>query len=79
MRHHVFTESSTGYYKVAILIKGTAFNKQELMKNYVEPLIARGIPADQIIAFTLAYNDEGKSPVSLIKAYLEDLLQTLFP
>ena len=78
MRHHVFTESSSGYYKVAVLIKGTAFNKQELMKSYVNPLVARGIPADQIIAFTLAYTDEGKSPVSLIKAYLEDLLQTLF-
>ncbi len=78
MRHHVFTESATGYYKVALLIKGTAFNKQELMKNYVDPLIARGIPADQIIAFTLAYNDDGKAPVSLIKAYLEDLLQTLW-
>lgn len=78
MRHHIFTESSTGYYKVAILIKGTAFNKQELMKNYVEPLVARGISADQIIAFTLAYNDDGKAPVSLIKAYLEDLLQTLW-
>ena len=78
MRHHVFTESTTGYYKVAILIKGTAFNKQELMKNYVDPLVSRGISADQIIAFTLAYNDDGKAPVSLIKAYLEDLLQTLW-
>lgn len=78
MRHHVFTESTTGYYKVALLIKGTAFNKQELMKNYVDPLVARGIPADQIIAFTLAYNNDGKAPVSLIKAYLEDLLQTLW-
>ena len=78
MRHHVFAESTTGYYKVALLIKGTAFNKQELMKNYVDPLVARGIPADQIIAFTLAYNDDGKAPVSLIKAYLEDLLQALF-
>lgn len=78
MRHHIFTESTTGYYKVALLIKGTAFNKQELMKNYVDPLVARGISADQIIAFTLAYNDDGKAPVSLIKAYLEDLLQTLW-
>lgn len=78
MRHHVFTDNSTGYFKVAILIKGTAFNKQELMKNFVAPLVARGIPTEQIVAFTLAYNDEGKAPVSLIKAYLEDLLQTLW-
>lgn len=78
MRHHVFTDNSTGYFKVAILIKGTAFNKQELMKNFVTPLVARGIPTEQIVAFTLAYNDEGKAPVSLIKAYLEDLLQTLW-
>lgn len=78
MRHHLFSDKGTGYYKVAILIKGTSFNKQAIEKAYVEPLIARGIPAEEIIAFTLAYNDDGKAPVSLIKAYLEDLLQTLW-
>ena len=77
MRHHVFTSSGNGSYKVAILIKNTSFNKQDLLKNYVNPLVAKGISLDQIIAFTLTYNEEGKAPVKLIKAYLEDLLPEL--
>ena len=77
MRHHVFSTSGNGSYQVAILIKNTSFNKQDLIKNYVNPLVAKGIALDQIIAFTLTYNDAGKAPVKLIKAYLEDLLPEL--
>lgn len=77
MRHHVFTSSGNGNYKVVILIKNTSFNKQDLLRNYVNPLVAKGISLDQIIAFTLTYNEEGKAPVKLIKAYLEDLLPEL--
>ena len=77
MRHHIFEESPTGHYKVAVLIKGTAFNKRELEQNYVEQMNAKGVAANEIIAFTLAYNESGKAPAAYIKGYLDNLLPAL--
>lgn len=76
MRHHLFSEDSTSY-PIAILVKRTSFLKQDLINNYVEPLTKLGIPASQVIAFTLSYNDVGKAPVVHIKEYLKKLLPAL--
>lgn len=75
MRHHLFTESNA--YPVALLMKNTAFNKQELITNYTNDLVARGIGHDEIIAFTLDYNEAGKAPAGHIKDYLAKLLPAL--
>ena len=75
MRHHIFEEASS--YNVAVLIKSTSFNKQELLNNYVNPLVAQGIPMDSMIAFTLQYNPSGKASVKEIKQYLTNLLPAL--
>lgn len=75
MRHIIFEHSDS--YPVAILIKGTAFNKTDLLVNYIEPLRSRGIPASDIIAFDLVYNEDGKAPVAHIKAYLNELMPAL--
>jgi DNA polymerase-1 len=75
MRHHIFEHSDK--YPIAILIKGTAFNKTDLLVNYVEPLRSKGIPLGDIIAFDLPYNEAGKAPVAHIKAYLEELMPAL--
>lgn len=74
MRHIIFELSLDSRYPVAVLIKGAAFNQHALQTNYVDPLMARGIAKNQVIAFTLEYNSENKAPAKLIKGYLESLL-----
>lgn len=75
MRHLFWKESDT--YSVAVLIKPSAFNKQELYTSYVNPLIQRGVPEQEMIAFTLSYNSENKAPAKHIKEYLETLMPVL--
>lgn len=76
MRHILFDEISTSF-PVAILVKRTSFNKQELTTNYVTPLGKQGVPATDVIAFTLSYNEVGKAPAGHIKDYLKKLLPAL--
>lgn len=75
MRHHSFEPSDT--YSIALLIKGSAFAKQELINNYVQPLQKQGISSGEILAFTLDYNEAGKAPAKFIKEYLDTLLPEL--
>ena len=75
MRYHLYEESE--HYKVAILIKGSSFNKQEIYKTYVELLLNQNIQLRDVIAFTLDYNEVGKAPAAFIKDYLKTLLSTL--
>lgn len=75
MRHHVFKEANS--YSVAVLVKGTSFNKDSIRTNYIEPLIKAGVPEDAMIAFTLNYNSEGKAPAAFAKEYLSNLLPAL--
>lgn len=75
MRHLIFEEAAS--YPVALLIKGSSFNKSALVTNYTFPLTERGIAPNQVIGFTLEYNEAGKAPVSFIKAYLDKLLPAL--
>lgn len=75
MRHHIFEESDR--YKIAVLLKNTAFNKQEILTNYIRPLNSMGVVSSNLIAFTLEYNDQGKAPVGFVKAYLSNLLPAL--
>lgn len=77
MRHHIFEESPTGAYPVALLIKGSSFYKQELVKTYLRPLNDAGITVQDVIAFTLDYNDSDKAPAGWIKDYLAKLLPAL--
>lgn len=76
MRHILFDPSSTSF-PVAILVKRTSFNQQELTNNYITPLGNLGIPAKDVIAFTLSYNETGKAPAGFIKDYLAKLLPAL--
>ena len=76
MRHLLFDEASTTF-SVAVLVKRTSFNKQELLSNYVTPLGNLGVAAKDVIAFTLSYNEVGKAPAGFIKDYLAKLLPTL--
>ena len=75
MKHHTFTQSDT--YPVALLLKSSAFNKQEIQNNYLCYLGSRGVSQDRVVALTLEYNDQGKAPVKFIKEYLEQLMPAL--
>lgn len=75
MRHLVFDQSAT--YPVALLVKASAFNSIEIQNTYIGPLVNAGIPREEIISFTLAYNEKAKAPVKFIKQYLEQLLPAL--
>ena len=62
MRHIIFNQAnSSGNFSVALLIKGSAFNGQELRINYVQPLVDRGVAEEEVIAFTLKYDENGKA------------------
>lgn len=75
MRHIIFEEAES--YKVALLVKNTAFNKQELLNNYVYLLDAAGVANNEVIAFTAEYDDKGKASATFIKEYLSKLLPVL--
>jgi DNA polymerase-1 len=75
MRHLFWAEADT--YRVVVLIKPSSFNRYELQKNYIEPLVQRGIADSEVIAFTVSYNSDNKAPAKFIKEYLEQLLPVL--
>ena len=75
MRHLLFEEAST--YNIAVLVKASAFKQQEILSNYIDPLVQLGIPKSSCIGFTLEYDDTGKAPVKIIKGYLDKLLPAL--
>jgi len=71
----IFDEAS--HYSIAVLTKATAFNQTELQTHYVTPLNNLGIASQQMIGFSLAYNEAGKAPTGFIKDYLAKLLPAL--
>lgn len=77
MRHILFQENPMNRYPVAVLIKGSAFNRFELQRNYIDALTSAGLAKQDVIAFSLSYNDLGKAPAKHIKEYLEKLLPAL--
>lgn len=64
-------------YKVAILIKASALNKEKIYQHYVKPLIDKGYNEADIIAFSLDYGNKTKVTVKQAKAYLDSLAKSL--
>lgn len=75
MRHITFAQNNT--CRIALLIKASAFNKIEIEKNYLAPLVNQGIDPGDVIAFSLPYNEAGKAPAAFIKEYLQQLMPEL--
>ncbi len=75
MQHIIFDKSDS--YDVALLIKPSSLLKVPIVNAYINPLNALGIKPDNICAFDLVYGPGKKPPVSLQKAYLDDLLPIL--
>lgn len=75
MRHLIFAPEQSSY-DIAILIKDSYFNKTELYKHYIAPLVQKGISAEKIIAFDLQY--EGKKvSAKTVKEYLTKITPSL--
>lgn len=73
MRHATYgTDPSLA--SVAILVKETSFNSQEIQTHYIDKLGAN--PA-AFIAYSLWYDDNDKCPAALAKDYLQTLLLSL--
>lgn len=75
MKHHVFEQADS--YPVALLLKSSAFTKQEIVNNYLDYLNKGGVSSDTVFAITVDYDSTGKAPVKFIKEYLAILLPEL--
>ncbi len=75
MRKIVYASSDT--YPVALLIKGTAFNADELENVYSGALDSKGIPREDLLFMSLEYSSNGKAPIKYIKEYLGRLMPEL--
>lgn len=75
MKHITFAESDS--YPVAVLLKHTAFNKQDIESNYITTLEANGVTKGDVVAITLKYDANGKASATIIKNYLAELLEAL--
>lgn len=62
-----------GEKKLAILIPTPDLNKKLLIKHYLKPLEKMGIPQEEVLALNLQQNDQGKSPVALIRPCLDQI------
>lgn len=76
MRHLFMSTQHNESFKIALLIKNNAFNKQELLTNYMKPLEEMGIDPQEVIAFTLNYTSQ-KITAKEAKEYLEQLMPVL--
>ena len=75
MRLLKFTDG-TPEPKVAILIKESSFDEYDLRRYYVEPLIAKGIAPENIVACSLEYF-QGKASASIIKDWIGTWLASI--
>jgi len=55
--------------RIAILIKESAFREQAINQYYVQPLVAAGIPRENIVAFSLEYF-QGKASAAIVKDWI---------
>jgi DNA polymerase I len=73
MRHATYG-ANPATASIAILVKETSFNSEEIKTHYIDPLGAN--PAG-FIAISLWYDDNDKCPAALAKDYLQTLLHSL--
>lgn len=68
----LFTTTQKTSYPISLLIKNEAFVYENLEQYYVNHL-----NREEVIAFSLPYNEAGKCPVSFIKKQLNNLLKMI--
>jgi DNA polymerase-1 len=73
MRHATYGNDPSSA-SIAILVKETSFNSDEIKEHYIDAL---GANPGAFIAYSLWYDDNGKCPAALAKDYLQTLLLSL--
>ena len=73
---HIQTSINTDQIKIAILIKESSLNQENILKHYINPLIQLGIDKESIITFSLDYFNN-KVTATQVKEYLTKLLPAL--
>ena len=76
IKHLVFS-NQPGPFRLAILIRESALREREIRQHYITPLVQMGVREDEIVAFNLMFNAEGKVPVRLAKEHLGELLPAI--
>jgi DNA polymerase-1 len=77
MKHIIHKENPNNKYKIAVLVEESRLDKKEIEDAYVHPLVKLGIAEEDIISFSLNYNDKGNAPIGFCKEYLSTLLPAL--
>lgn len=72
-----YTESYSSSYKIAILIKSSGQIKDAIQKHYIDPLVQRGLDPQDLVSFSLQYNEFDKAPAKLIKSSLVGLMKNI--
>lgn len=75
MKHLIFTGKIQKTYKIALLIKTSAFSDSLIRQYYIDPLIKKGVKPEEIIALSLTYSDTNKATVTLQKESLKTILK----
>lgn len=72
IKHSIFKDPSVNK-PVAILASNRDFDEKLVREHYIIPLIAAGIPEEDIIIFNLEHEQRGKISVTKAREYLEKL------
>lgn len=77
MKHIIHKENPNNKYKITVLVEESSLDKKEIENIYIQPLVKLGIAEEDIISFSLTYNDKGNAPIGFCKEYLNTLLPAL--
>lgn len=77
MFHHIYVANPDNKYKVAVLNKEQAFDKDRIRDVYFQPLWDKGLNPKDCIALSLQYDDAKKVSAKTVKAYVAKILPVL--
>lgn len=73
---HIQTSQTTNQLRIAILIKESSLNQENVLRHYINPLVKLGVNKESIITFSLDYFNN-KVTATQCKEYLTKLLPAL--
>lgn len=74
MKRYLLAENPHDQYELVVLVKDRQFISYDIKKYLFKPFGDTTLQDDQLIAYSLLYNENNKTTATLRKAYLEDLL-----
>lgn len=77
MYHHLFQTNPENKYKVVVLNKETAFDKERIRDVYFKRLWDKGLSPQDSLAMSLKYDDPKKVSAKTVKEYLSKILPVL--